>query len=200
MNVLFTIGHSNHSLERFVELLRSQAVCTVIDVRSSPYSKYSPHFGKDVLENALPNADIRYVFLGREIGARRSEATCYIDGHARYDRIAQLPIFREGLSRVIELAAGFRCAVMCSEADPVTCHRTILICLELKKMRPDLSIMHILADGTTETHEAAEQRLVKLHKLQRELFGELTTEAALVDRAFELQAAKLACSQNPEEA
>ncbi|MBE0537558.1 MAG: DUF488 domain-containing protein [Phycisphaerae bacterium] len=200
MNELFTIGHSNHSLERFLKLLRSQTISTVIDVRSSPYSKYSPQFGKDILEKALPNAAIRYVFLGREIGARRSEANCYVGGQARYDRIAQLPVFQEGLAQVLEQAAKNRCAVMCSEGDPLTCHRTILICRELKKMQPGLQITHILSDAATETHDAAQQRLVKMHKLQRELFGELTTEAALINRAFDLQAEKLACAQETEEA
>jgi 1,2-phenylacetyl-CoA epoxidase catalytic subunit len=63
------------------------------------------------------------------------------------------------------------------------------------KMRPGLRITHILGDGTTETHEDAQERLVKLHKLQCELFGELTSEAALVNRAFELQAERLACRE-----
>lgn len=200
MEELFTIGHSNHSLERFIELLRSQGAATVIDVRSSPYSKYSPQFTKDVLEKALPNAAVRYVFWGRELGARRSEASCCVDGHAKYDRIAQLPVFREGLARILDQAAKERCAIMCSEADPLTCHRTILICRELNKLQPGLNITHILSDAATESHEQAQQRLVKLHKLQRELFGELTTEAALVNRAFDLQAAKLACAQEQEDA
>jgi uncharacterized protein (DUF488 family) len=199
MNELFTIGHSNHSLARFLELLRPRAVSTVIDVRSSPYSKYSPQFTKDVLENALPNASLRYLFWGRQLGARRSEPACYVDGHARYDRIAQLPGFREGLDRILEQAAKEKCTIMCSEADPITCHRTILICRELKKAQPDLQITHLLGDGAAESHEDARQRLVKLHKLQRELFGELTTDAALGERAFDLQAEKLACTQDPEE-
>jgi uncharacterized protein (DUF488 family) len=195
MTNLFTIGHSNHSLEHFLELLRLQSISAICDVRSSPYSKYSPQFGKDVLANALPNADVAYVFLGREIGARRSEESCYVGGRAKYDLIAQLPIFREGLERVLQGMETHIVALMCSEADPLTCHRTILLCRELLKMRPELRITHILGDGTTETQEEAQERLVKLHKLQRELFGELTSEAALVNRAFELQAERLECRE-----
>jgi len=198
MNELFTIGHSNHSLAHLLELLRPHNISNVIDVRSSPYSKYSPQFNKDVLEAALPNACLRYLYWGRELGARRSEPACYVDGHAKYDRIAQLPVFREGLHRILDLAAGTESAIMCSEADPITCHRAVLICPELTKAMPALKIVHILGDGTIETHEDAQQRLVKLHKLQRELFGELTTDAALVARAFDLQAEKLACTQMEE--
>lgn len=195
MKDLFTIGHSNHSLEHFLELLRMQSISAICDVRSSPYSKYSPQFNKDVLVNALPNADIRYVFLGREIGARRSEESCYVGGRARYDLIAGLPLFRKGLEQVIQGIETHRVALMCSEADPLTCHRTILLCRELMKMQPDLRITHILGDGTVETHEDAQERLIKLHKLQPELFGELTSTSGLVNRAFDLQAERLACGE-----
>lgn len=195
MKDLFTIGHSNHSLEHFLELLRMQSISAICDVRSSPYSKYSPQFNKDVLVNALPNADIRYVFLGHEIGARRSEESCYVGGRARYDLIAELPIFQTGLERVIQGIETHRVALMCSESDPLTCHRTILLCRKLMKMQPDLRITHILGDGTVETHEDAQERLIKLHKLQPELFGELTSTSGLVDRAFDLQAERLACGE-----
>jgi len=88
MKELFTIGHSNHSLDYFIELLLAHRLSTIADVRSSPYSKYSPHFNKDVLDSALRNANINYIFLGGELGAQRSEDDCYIDGQAKYDRIA----------------------------------------------------------------------------------------------------------------
>ncbi len=182
-------------MEHFLELLRMQSISAICDVRSSPYSKYSPQFNKDVLVNALPNADIRYVFLGREIGARRSEESCYVGGRARYDLIAGLPLFRKGLEQVIQGIETHRVSLMCSEADPLTCHRTILLCRELMKMQPDLRITHILGDGTVETHEDAQERLIKLHKLQPELFGELTSTPGLVNRAFDLQAERLACGE-----
>lgn len=199
MKDLFTIGHSNHSLEHFLELLRSQNISAICDVRSSPYSKYSPQFNKDVLANALPNADIRYVFLGRELGARRSEEGCCVEGRTRYDLIARLPIFQTGLQQVLQGMETHILAIMCSEADPLTCHRTILLCRELIKIRPDLRITHILGDGTTETHERAQERLIKLHKLQPELFGELTSASGLINRAFDLQAEKLACGKETVE-
>ena len=89
---------------------------------------------------------------------------------------------------------------MCSEADPISCHRTILVCRELKKICPDLKVTHILADGTEEKQEASEKRLIKLHKLQPELFGELTTTSGLIERAYNLQAEKIAYKKEPIEA
>ena len=200
MKELFTIGHSNHSLDHFIELLLAHQLSTVSDVRSSPYSKYSPHFNKDVLESALRNADIDYIFLGRELGAQRSEDDCYIDGQAKYERIANLSTFKRGLEIVLQKVEHYRIALMCSESDPITCHRTILICRELKKLCPDLKIIHILADGTEERQEMSEKRLVDLHKLQPELFGDLTSMSGLIEKAYDLQAEKIAYKKVPVEA
>jgi uncharacterized protein (DUF488 family) len=197
MKELFTIGHSNHSLEHFIELLAAYRLSAIIDVRSNPYSKYSPHFNKNVLTSALQNADIAYIFLGRELGAQRSEDDCYMDGQAKYDRIAHLSTFRHGLERVLQEAEHNRVALMCAEADPITCHRTILICRELKKIRPDLKITHILADGTEEQQELSEKRLINLHKLQPELFGDLTSKSGLIEKAYDLQAEKIAYKKVP---
>ncbi len=200
MKELFTIGHSNHSLDHFLELLLAYQVSAIVDVRSSPYGKYTPHFNKDLLESALRDADIDYVFLGRELGAHRSEDGCYIDGQAKYDRIAQLPTFRRGLERVLQGVENYRVALMCSESDPISCHRTILVCRELKRICPDLKITHILGDGTGERQEMSEKRLMNLHKLQPELFGDLTSMSGLIEKAYDLQAEKIAYKKVPVEA
>jgi uncharacterized protein (DUF488 family) len=200
MKELFTIGHSNHSLDHFLELLLAYQVSAIVDVRSSPYSKYSPHFNKDLIESALRDADIDYVFLGRELGAHRSEDGCYIDGQAKYDRIAQLPTFRRGLERVLQGVEHYRVALMCSESDPISCHRTILVCRELKRTCPDLKMTHILGDGTGERQEMSEKRLMNLHKLQPELFGDLTSMSGLIEKAYDLQAEKIAYKKVPVEA
>lgn len=192
MRQLFTIGHSHHSIDHFLDLLNAFRISAIADVRSSPYSKYSPQFNKDVLENVLSNVGIDYVFMGDELGARRSESSCYVDDQAKYERIAQLPAFHCGIEKVLEGIERYIIALMCSESDPITCHRTILVCRELKRICPDLQITHILGDGTEERQDASEKRLVKLHKLQPELFGDLTSASGLIERAYDLQAEKIA--------
>jgi len=192
MKELFTIGHSNHTLEHFLELLTKYQISAIADVRSSPYSQYSPHFNKEFLEDALTNAHIDYVFLGSELGARRSENSCYINSQAKYELIAKLPAFRHGIERVLEGVERYVIALMCSESDPITCHRKILVCRELKKIRPDLKIIHILGDGTTETQELSEKRLINFLKLQPELFGDLTSMRGLIEKAYDLQSEKIA--------
>ena len=199
MKELFSIGHSNHSLEFFLRLLASQSISTIADVRSSPYSRYSPQFNKEVLERSLKDAGIEYLFLGKELGARRPDDGSYVEGQVKYELVALSPVFRVGLDRVLEEIDRSRVGLMCSEADPISCHRTILVCRELRKIRSDLQITHILGDGATESHEEAGQRLVRLHKLQPELFGDLTSESALIIRAYDLQAQRVAFRKAPAE-
>src|ERR1039458_1876101 len=100
MPELFTIGHSTHSWEKFLELLRQHHIEAVADVRSSPYSQYNPQFNRDSLQHALRDQDIAYVFLGEELGARRSEPECYVNGRVDYSLIAQTPSFIRGLDRL----------------------------------------------------------------------------------------------------
>ena len=87
---VFTIGHSNHSLEHFIELLRAHEVDEVVDVRSAPYSRYAPHFNRDELEDALEKVGVDYLFMGDELGGRPADRSCYDDtGRVVYDKVAE---------------------------------------------------------------------------------------------------------------
>ena len=192
MNKLFTIGHSNHSFDEFLDLFQPHEIETIIDVRSAPYSRYSPQYNKDVLDKSLKSRGIEYIFLGKELGARRVEEDCYVNGQVKFEFIARLPVFQAGLERILKETKKREAALMCAEAEPLNCHRTILICRQLKKIDPDLQIIHILGDGTTEPHTETERRLVRLHKIERELFGELSSNSNLIKKAYELQEEKIA--------
>ena len=130
--VIYTVGHSNHPFEVFVGLLKKHGVTAVGDVRSSPYSR-TRHFGKEELSAALKREGIVYVFLGKDLGARREEPEAYEENHVDFQRVAELPAFREGLDRLLRGMAAYRIALLCAEKEPLDCHRTILICKELKK-------------------------------------------------------------------
>jgi uncharacterized protein (DUF488 family) len=184
---LFTIGHSNHEMEAFVALLNQHGVTAIADVRSQPYSRFTPQFNREVLAEALKRVGIRYVYFGRELGARRSERESYRAGQARYELIKELPAFREGLDRIRRGVGTQRIALMCAEKDPITCHRTVLVC---RQLRADLDIGHILDDGTIETNEQAESRLLDLAGLPP---GNLfQPRAELVEQAYDAQADKIA--------
>lgn len=98
-NSVFTIGHSTHSSEVFCALLRQHQVEALADVRSSPFSRFNPQFNREPLEQFLKANGIRYVFLGKELGARSEDRSCYLDGRVQYGRLAQTPIFQSGLGR-----------------------------------------------------------------------------------------------------
>lgn len=193
MPVLFTIGHSTHSWESFRDLLLLHRIEAIADVRSSPYSVRLPQFNRESLEHSLRGISIRYVFLGKELGARRSERDCYVDGVAKYDRIAETGSFRDGLERLRKGCDRFRIALMCAEKDPLTCHRTILIC---RHFRTEACIQHILFDGILESHENAEIRLMNEERVPTDdLFA---SQLALLMKAYDQRGDKVAFYESPE--
>lgn len=156
--VLFTIGHSNRSIGEFVDLLKMSEVTAVADVRSHPFSRHAPHFNREQLSDSLRKSGIAYVFLGMELGARREEKSCYIDGHAKYELIEQTPAFQSGLDRIRKGVSSHRVAIMCAEKDPLMCHRSILVS---RILRQDFDIRHIVSSNEIETQEGIEQRLLR---------------------------------------
>jgi uncharacterized protein (DUF488 family) len=190
---LFTIGHSDHKIFDFLRLLRSHGINALVDVRSHPISRAHHQYNKEVLAADLKKAKIAYVFLGRELGARRVESICYVDGRADYGRIAALPIFREGLRRVREGICRYRIALMCAERDPLDCHRGILVCRHLRA--EGISIQHIREDGSLETQAAFERRLVGRLQIEPDLFNGGRAFDQLLERAFDIQGKKIAYVQ-----
>lgn len=155
---VYTIGHSTHSIEKVIELLTAYGVTAVADVRSHPYSRFNPQFNRENLRADLKTAGISYAFLGRELGARSEDLTCYVDGTVQYDLLARTDLFQEGLTRVAEGARSHRIALMCAEKDPLTCHRAILVCRHLSTR--GIAAQHILEDGRLESHNEALTRLL----------------------------------------
>ena len=155
---VLTIGHSTHSLEAFVKLLKAHSAGAVADIRSTPYSRYSPHFNREPLRDALRRHQIRYVFLGRELGARSNDPACYENGRVKYKLLAQSELFRRGIERVESGANAYRIALMCTEKDPLDCHRAILVAPAL--CRNGTPVQHILPDGRLEDHESSITRLL----------------------------------------
>lgn len=200
VQTLFTIGHSTSDVVSFVAKLSAHNVDVVVDVRSSPYSRRFPQYSKDSLRASLTASGIKYLFLGTELGARRTEQTCYVNGVAEYELIARLPAFQEGVTRVVRGARDYRVALMCAEHDPLTCHRTILVCRALKDQIPD--IRHILRDGSVEKMEEAEQRLVSEEKTaqdQADFFSASPVAHDPLRAAYEKRGSKIAYRERTEE-
>ena len=153
-----TVGHSNHTLEGFLALLRRHRIAAVADVRSVPYSRFSPHFSRAALAEALQTSGIGYLYLGRELGGRPADPACYENERIRYERVAQTGGFRAGIAGLLEIARKQCVAVMCAEKEPLDCHRTLLVARALEAS--GAQVEHILADGELEPHAQTMDRLL----------------------------------------
>jgi uncharacterized protein (DUF488 family) len=146
---IFTIGHSNHPIEKFLGLLTQHAIRVLVDSRSHPYSKFVPHFDREPLNSYLESRGIRYLYMGDELGGRPPEAEYYdAEGRVLYYRVAASDRFRSGISRLLEGSMNFRVAVLCSEEDPAHCHRRLLISKVLTES--GISVQHIRASGAVQ--------------------------------------------------
>lgn len=149
MGAVYSIGHSNHTAEAFLELLGRHGIGAVADVRSQPYSRYATHFSREPLATILQKAGVRYVFLGRELGGRPEGDEFYDDeGHVLYGLRAESDEFLEGIHRLEDGAARLRIAVMCSEEDPLHCHRRLLVARVLEARKSE--VRHIRRDASIE--------------------------------------------------
>jgi uncharacterized protein (DUF488 family) len=168
---LYTVGHSNHSEEKFVGLLQQHQIEVLVDVRSQPFSRYSPHFNDSNLKRSLQATGIQYLFMGDLLGGR-PEGDEFFDeaGYALYHRMAESPAFLAGIERLQRGAGQHRVAIMCSEEDPAVCHRHLLVTRVISGRGID--VLHIRGDGRLETEaEVAGQQNQGL------LFAELADES-----------------------
>ena len=181
MRHIYTIGHSTQPIEDFVGLLQKHSVTAIADVRSTPFSRHAPHFSRDHLERSLALADIAYVFLGKELGARSDDGSCYVGNKVSYEKLSKTSLFRAGIERVETGGDRFKVALMCSERDPTECHRTILVSKVLTER--GVVVDHILGDGTLEPHEQTMLRVLDILGMPRE--DMFNSREELIAQAYE---------------
>jgi uncharacterized protein (DUF488 family) len=165
---VYTIGYGARDLAEFLDLLQAHRIEYLLDVRSTPYSRFKPEFSKDALAQAVREQGIHYLYLGRQLGGQPEVPSCYVDGKVDYSAVRQLPAFREGMDR-LERAyrQGRRVALMCSEGKPELCHRSKLIGQVLREQGMD--VLHIDENGALLTQDEV---IEKLTGGQLNLFGE----------------------------
>jgi len=155
---LLTIGHSNHSLAKFIRLLEDNGVMTLVDVRTAPYSRHNPQFNRESLEAALSQNNIQYAYAGKYLGGRPSDPACYksrtLPGEGAdylhevdYPEVMKRDWFIKGIERLLEMADEQTTAVLCSEEDPAQCHRHHLIAKYIMAKYPEVNVRHIRGDG-----------------------------------------------------
>ena len=147
--IVYTIGHSNHTWEPFVALLRQHEIKVLVDVRSKPVSRFAAFANRRRLPSLLEEVCISYAYLGDFVGGKPNDPSCY-DGQGRpdYAKMASRGTFREGMDDLLVLTRqGPRTALMCAEEDPVKCHRRLLIGPALEEH--GVTLVHIRKNGTT---------------------------------------------------
>ena len=178
---VWTIGHSNHAWANFVSILRVHGISALVDVRSYARSKF-PQFNENTMRERLVAMGIEYFHLGEKLGGRPADCET-----PDYEATARSVAFSAGLDRVEHIAKQQRLVLMCSEHDPLTCHRSLLVGRRLAER--GANVEHILRDGTIEPHEEAEDRLLSLTSTKtHDLF--VSSDARLA-AAYRIQAETL---------
>jgi uncharacterized protein (DUF488 family) len=164
---VLTIGHSTHTSKAFLEILRAHRVTRVIDVRSIPRSRHNPQFNRETLRTKLRAARIGYVHL-RKLGGLRHAShdssnmgwrNTSFRGFADYMQTSE---FDAGLGRLIKLARQKRSAVMCAEAVPWRCHRSLIAdALTVRGIR----VEHIMSGKRFQVHSLTSFARVRHHRI-----------------------------------
>ena len=193
-NTVFTIGHSVLPIEEFLEIVKTYKIDCIVDVRSTPYSKYAPQYNKESLTETLSSQKVRYLSMGKEFGARREEKELYSkDGYLDFKKVRMSKSFLHGVERIKQgLDKGFVIALMCTEKNPVECHRTNMVAKGLHDN--GIEIAHITHDKKIMTQQDMEKELLdkffpERHQISifEELEAPALTHAEMVEEAYARQ-------------
>lgn len=196
--IIYTIGHSTHEINYFLELLNAFKIDCIVDVRSVPASSYTPQYNKDYLSNILKNNGVTYMHFAKEFGARQADPALLDDeGKVDFEKVRCSQNFRYGIERLWQgINKGFTIALMCSESDPFNCHRFSMISVALEKV--GFNVQHILKDKTVRTNSQLENQLLKKYdkKLPKpDLFNSVSIDEQL-QIAYRLRNKEIAYSPN----
>lgn len=202
-NTLYSIGHSNQTQEEFLALILVHDVNCIVDVRSVPASKYSPQFNLENIRSFLLANNVQYLHFGEEFGARRYDS---IDenGQVNFEMAVKTPAFISGTLRILRgMERGYNIAFMCSEADPLECHRFALVSRYFHDT--GIVVQHILKDAKLASHETLEKEMINtfMHSKKYHLpeidrmFGTYTEEDQRRD-AYRLKNKEIGYKQQSE--
>jgi uncharacterized protein (DUF488 family) len=156
---IFTIGHSNHSIEKFIGLVQKHQINVVIDVRSVPQSRYSPQFNRDALCESLRQAGIAMVHSGDSLGGRPQDGSLWAGGAPSWGLIAESEPFKRTIASLVKNLPVWSVGsmtLMCSEENPERCHRRGLVGKAL--IAAGVEVEHLRGDGSVETEARVAER------------------------------------------
>ena len=194
-NILLSIGHSQHNVDYFLELLRSHNVNYILDVRSTPYSQFAASYNRENIKDTLKRNGVDYAYMGDYFGARPRDYSLYSqNGYLDFEKVANSEKFKIGFDNVEKgVKQGNRIAFMCTEKDPIECHRAILVTNEFYKA--GYLIEHIMPDNTVQTQKTLNERLLDMYypnRNQISLFSsENLSEEQYIKEAYKKQNIKI---------
>jgi uncharacterized protein (DUF488 family) len=196
-HIVYTVGHSTHKIDYFLELLTEYRITCVVDVRSVAASSYNPQYNKEPFSNFLKNNGITYLHFAEEFGARHNDPELLDDeGKVDFEKIQKSWNFKNGVEKLWqEIDKGYIIVLMCSESDPLICHRFSMVSTALEKN--GLQVMHILKDKSLKSNIQLEKQLLREYEklvLQPSIFQETVTLYEQIKLAYRLKNKEIAFS------
>lgn len=189
---IYTIGHSNYTMERLIDMLEYYNINCVVDIRGTPYSKYNIQFDKETIRYTLTNAGFVYIYMGKELAAKRIRKNSYNnEGYSNFEEVIKEEEFKRGVERLKNgCEKGYKIILLGAMQDPIRCHRSILVGRELVKN--DFDVKHILYDYSIVTQDDIEEMLLNKYFSNRnqitieDLTGNSLNNEEMINEGYKL--------------
>ena len=189
---IYTIGHSNYTVERLIDMLRHYNINCVVDIRGTPYSKYNIQFDKDTIKYTLTKAGFVYIYMGEELAAKRVRKVSYnSEGYSDFKEVINEEEFIRGIERLkTGYSKGYKIELLGAMQDPIRCHRSILVGRYLRDN--NINVKHILDDYSIASQEEIEEMLLNKYFSNRnqltidDLIGNSLSNEEMIEEGYEL--------------
>ena len=189
---IYTIGHSNYTIERLIDMLRHYNINCVVDIRGTPYSKYNVQFDKETIRYTLSKAGFIYIYMAKELAAKRINKESYNEeGYSDFEKVIKEKEFLEGIERLKNgCNKGYKIALLGAMQEPIRCHRSILVGRALREN--GFNVKHILDDYSIASQEDIEQMLLDKYFSNRnqmtidDLIGNSLTREEMIQEGYRL--------------
>ena len=189
---IYTIGHSNYTMERLIDMLEYYNINCVVDIRGTPYSNNNIQFDKETIRYTLTNAGFVYIYMGKELAAKRIRKNSYNnEGYSNFEEVIKEEEFKRGVERLKNgCEKGYKIILLGAMQDPIRCHRSILVGRELVKN--DFDVKHILDDYSIVTQDDIEEMLLNKYFSNRnqitieDLTGNSLNNEEMINEGYKL--------------
>ena len=189
---IYTIGHSNYTIERLIDMLRHYNINCVVDIRGTPYSKYNVQFDKETIRYTLSKAGFIYIYMAKELAAKRINKESYNEeGYSDFEKVIKEKEFLEGIERLKNgCNKGYNIVLLGAMQEPIRCPRSILVGKALRKH--GFNVKHILDDYSIASQEDIEQMLLDKYFSNREqmtiddLIGNSLSREEMIEEGYRM--------------